>query len=196
MADYIGLAQDAGVEWICWDAFSYSTASEVTRRLFHQRGWDFDRMFLSASDSRLLTGILLWGAMQHFRQHGFKCSTYDDMNSMYNDDPLCCNVTGAFPSYGMNYTSTKAVEQYVMAQKGNPVSWSEYARYVLSHGGFLSDSLRDELYHLWNNAGNEAYSLAWLGMEPAGCDECGLLWRFTGENPNLARALNFIEAEA
>ena len=76
------------------------------------------------------------------------------------------------------------------------MSWGEYSQFVLSRGGFLSAALRDELYHLWNNEGNAAYSMAWLGMVPAGRDEHGLLWRFTGENPNLVRALDFIEAEA
>ena len=196
MGQYASLCREMGVEWICWDAFSYSTASAVTRRLFQREGLDFDRMFLTASDSRLLTGLLLWRMMEHFRESGFKCSTYDDMNSLYNDDVLCCNVKGALKGYGLNLTSTKAVEAYVRAQGGEPVAWAQYSRYVEMMGGWLSEALRDELYHLWNGDGNQAYSSYWNGMEPAGRDIDGLRWRWMGDNPNLLRALRWIENEA
>jgi DNA repair photolyase len=194
-ATYIDMAKDAGVEWICWDAFSYSTASAVTRRLFQREGLDFDRMFLAASDSRLLTGVLLWAMMEHFRDAGFKCSTYDDINSVYNDDPLCCNVKGAMPVYDINRTSTKAVEHYVVQQNGRPVSWGEYSRHVQSHGGWLSSALHKELYRLWNNDGNPAYALNWLSMRPTGRDSDGWLWAACRDNPALVRAVRWMEAE-
>jgi len=195
MSEYIDRAHEAGVTHICWDAFSHSASSEVTRRLFMREGLDFDRMFLAASDSRLLTGILLWSMMEHFRAAGFLCSTYDDMNSIYNDDWLCCNVTGALKDPGANWTSTKAAERYIKEQRGRPVSWGEYSGYVLGKGGWLSEALRDQLYHLWNGDGDPAYSLAWLGVVPVGRDQSGLLWSWAGDNPNLVRAMDWIEGE-
>jgi DNA repair photolyase len=196
ITEYIDRARAAGVKWICWDAFSHSTSAAATRRLFHIRGWDFDRMFFASSDSRLLTGLLLGSMMDHFRGEGFKCSTYDDMNSCRNDDWLCCNVSEVMDDPAPNWASTKAMEQYVKEQAGDPVGWAEYERHVNTNGGFLTESLADEVRHLWNNEGNQAYSLAWLGLDPAGRDLDGLTWRWTGSNPNMDRAVEWIESES
>ena len=160
-------------------------------------GLDFDRMFYSASDSRLLTGIMLWSMMEHFRSHGFKCSTYDDMNSYLNDDPTnCCNVAGAIEGAGINLGSSKAAEQYIKEQEGRAVSWKEYRTHVETNGGFLSKTYRDEFYHMWNNDGNPAYNFAWNAVSPAGADTYGLKWRYPGFNPSLKRAKDWIELEA
>lgn len=191
MGEYASRAKEAGVEWMCWDSFSYSTASAVTRRLFQEARLDFDRMFLAASDSRMMTGILLYGMMENFRSLGFRCSTYDDMNSHLNEDTLCCNVTGALSGYRMNYGSTKAAEAFIHSRQG-PTGWADYNTHVMKNGGFLSEELREEMWKLWNHDGNAAYGMGWLSVVPSGRDEHGLKWAPAEKNPNLERGLEVI----
>ncbi len=195
--NYVGRCREAGVGYVCWDAFSYSCANEHTRRLFHQRGLDFDRMFYAASDSRLATGLLLWAMMRHFRSEGLRCSTYDDTVSQYNDDVLCCQVTGAFKGgFGWNVGSSKGAEDYIRRQGGRAVSWGEFDAYVEGAGGWLSAGLRRDFWQLWNLDGDSAYSMAWSSVEPAGMGDGGMMWRAAADNRVLVDALRYVEMEA
>lgn len=187
MLDMIDAVKAAGARYSCWDGVSYSVCDSLTKRLFAKAQIDFERLFTTASESRLMTGLFLHYGMEEWRQRGITCSTYDDMNSYNNGDVLCCNVSHVMPGVPFHRGSTKAAEAYIRSQSG-PVSWGMYEQYVSANGGWLNDSLHAEMRRLWNCDGNTAYSLGWLGVVPAGADGDGMLWRGTVTNDNLEYA--------
>lgn len=192
VARYLDNCSSAGVKHVCWDTFSNSVRGLLVRERYERAGLDYERMFLSGSESRLLSSLLLHRMMEHFRAHGLSCSTYDDINSGDNDDWLCCAVSGALQG-GANRGCTKGAEQFIRS-RATPVSWGDYAQWVSEGGGFLSGALESEMRHLWNNMGDPAYHLGWLAVVPCGEDMDGMVWRAQQRNSHLAQAQQYLEA--
>lgn len=180
--EYMELVWDAGVRNITLDTYSYNAHNPGIREAFVKQGIDFERIFLVGCDSQALGSLLLGKFMGMFQDYGFSCSTFDMGNAAQNDQTVCCEVGDWFKG-GFNYGCTVVAARYIREQKGNPVNWQEFSEYVDHHGGFLSDVLKRDVKELWNCEGNNAYSHSWAqGIEPAGWDEDGIIWKFVEQS--------------
>lgn len=180
---YIEDIKSIGVENITFDTYSYTSiygsgGSDI-RGNFMEKGLDFDRIFTAGCESQPLGSILLGKFMELFRDEGISCSTFDMGNVPSNDQSVCCEVGDWFEG-GFNYGCTVMAARYISKQKGKPVTWSDFARWVVSKGGFLTEDLRREVKELWNLSGTGiAYSHRWAaGLTPIGRDEDGLIWMY------------------
>ncbi len=176
-----------GVKNITFDTYSYTAKNPGIRQAFYDLGLDWDRLFLMGCDSQGLGSLLLGEFMQLWRQRGFSCSTFDMGNVPDNDQLVCCEVGDWFRG-GYNYGCSVGAARYIKKRKGERVSWFDFASWVAQHDGFLCASLEDEVHHLWNLAGNDAYSHGWArGLEPVGQDAGGLIW--TWDDTDFRRSL-------
>jgi hypothetical protein len=174
--EYIGRIKEAGVEHMTFDSYSYSANSKGLAQNFHEVGIDFRRMFLLSADSQPLSSFLLGEFMDYFQLHGLSCSTFDQGNVPRNDDWICCSVGDWFEG-GFNWGSGVIAIKYIQSRKGSPVGWSDFEKFVLMKGGWLSSRLRNEVRLLWNGEGDAAWPIYWgQGIEPAGHDEDGVVW--------------------
>lgn len=179
--DYVGQLRAAGVEHITLDTYSYSAKDTGIRRNFESVGWDFERMFTLMSDCQWLGSLLLGKFMEYLRSEGFSCSTFDFGNVPSNDQMICCEVGDWFK--GFSYGNTTMAIRYIASQEGRPVTWGQYEAMVNGKGGFLSESLRNDVHHAWNTRGNAAYFPDWAaGIEPCGVDSTGnRIWRYNNK---------------
>lgn len=176
--EYIEAIRGAGIQHLTWDTYSYSAFSPGIRRNFERAGFDFDRMFSLMSDTQWLGSLLLGKMMDHFRGEGFSCSTFDFGNSSRNDDDICCSVGDWFK--GFSYGNTTSAIRYIRSFGGTAVRWPDFVGFVQSNGGFLSESIFDDVHHGWNLMGNQAYTPGWAqGLYPIGFDEVGdRIWTY------------------
>jgi len=173
---YIQLLQEAGIQHITWDTYSYSAYSEGIARNFTSIGYDFERMFMASSDSQWLGSIMMGKLMEYFRKYDFICATFDFGNATTNDDPICCCVGDWFET-GNNHGSLIQAINYIVSRGKRPTSWSDYNSWVEAHGGWLSESIMNEVRLNWNLEGNVAWNLDWAaGLKPVGQDEEGQIW--------------------
>lgn len=177
--EYMEQIWAAGIRNITFDTYSYTALNPGIRQNFINKGFDFERMYLLGCDSQSLGSLLLGKFMDLFRENGFSCSSFDMGNVPSNQQMICCEVGDSFSNFGFNYGSTVAAAWFIKKQRGNPTSWKNYEEWVNKKGGFLSDSLKMEVKHLWNIEGNLAYSPSWAsGMESCGLDEDGIVWKW------------------
>lgn len=177
--DYLSRIKAAGITSITFDTYSYSAYNPGIRANFQRLGYDFDRMFMVMSDAQWLGSILLGKFMEYCRTFGFTCSTFDLGNVPSNDDDICCEV-GSYFGKGFCLGNVMSAIRFVAKySQGNPLGWADFEQHVTDHGGFLSETLKDEVKHLWNLQGNNSYSMDWgAGLEPMGVDREGLRWIF------------------
>lgn len=175
---YIEDMKGIGVQNITFDTYSYSANNPGIRQAFINSGIDWERIFTLGCDSQALGSLLLGKFMELFREEGFSCSTFDMGNAPDNNQSVCCEVGDFFSNSGFNYGCTVMAARFI--QEANaPVSWSEFKDWVNARGGFLSPILEDEVHHLWNMEGNNAYSHGWArGIGPVGWDQDGMIWKY------------------
>lgn len=178
--EYMELVWKAGVRNITFDTYSYNAWNPGIRQSFINKGYDFDRFFILGCDSQGLGSLLLGAFMDMFRERGFSTSTFDMGNVPDNDMMVCCEVGDWFKdTAGFNHGCSVSAARFIMDQEGAPARWQDFHAHVMSKGGFLSDVLMNDVKHLWNCEGNDAYSHHWAkGIIPAGSDEDGLIWVF------------------
>jgi DNA repair photolyase len=178
VAQYMEDMWAAGVRNITFDTYSYTAGNAGLRQNFINAGYDYDRMYMAGCDSQPLGSLLLGKFMALFRERGFSCSTFDMGNNPTNNQSICCEVEDWFDG-GWNYGCTVMAARYIIKLAGKHVTWHKFEAYVMRHGGWLTDALRDEVKHLWNLEGNVAYSHRWAtGLTPIGRDEDGLIWTY------------------
>lgn len=182
--EYMEKMWNAGVRNITFDTYSYTALNPGIRQSFINAGFDFDRLYLAGCDSQLLGSLLLGKFMDLFRERGFSCSTFDMGNAPSNNQSICCEVGDWFEG-GWNYGSTVMAARFIFNTPGEKKSWKDFEKYVDKRGGFLTDSLKQDVKELWNLGGNVAYSHSWAqGLTPCGRDENGLIWIYEKEKDN------------
>lgn len=168
----------AGIRNITFDTYSYTAHNPGIRQAFIRAGIDFERVFLLGCDSQGLGSLLLGKFMELFQDRGFSCSTFDMGNAPQNNQSICCEVGDWFKG-GFNYGCTVMAARLIQERGNKPTHWKDFETYVNNNGGFLSESLRQDVKQLWNVEGNMAYSHHWAaGIDPAGWDEDGYIWKF------------------
>jgi DNA repair photolyase len=179
--EYMVKMWDAGVRHITFDTYSYTANNPGIKQDFINCGIDYERMFLLGCDSQGLGSLLLGKFMDLFRARGFSCSTFDIGNSSSNDQAVCCEVGDWYEdTAGFNYGCTVMAARFVKDRGLIPTHWKDFEAYVNEHGGFISDSLKEEVHKLWNVEGQEAYASNWCeGIEPIGGDQDGIVWNYT-----------------
>lgn len=188
LQEYISALKSASIKNITFDTYSYSAKSPDIRKSFLFEKWDFDRMFLLGCDSQALGSLILQKWMNIFQKEGFSCSTFDQGNVIHtNDNDVCCECESFFPEAGFNYGSVVYAARHIMHQKGKPVSWKHFENFVMNKGGFLTEALKLDLWHLWNgDGGNASYSLEWAdGLSPCGQDEYGIIWKLDNKTKSF-----------
>jgi len=190
--DYIGRIKEIGIKHITWDTYSYSANSIGIANNFRQLGIDWDRMFLLTSDSQWLGSILLGKLMEYFRENEIQNSTFDFGNVPDNDNFICCEVGDWFGG-GFNYGCGVSAIRFIVSQKGKPCTWGAFNKWVVKKGGWLSDSIKDEVKRMWNGNGNVAWYISWAkGIEPAGSDTEGMIWKFNKKDDFRLKKLESI----
>lgn len=182
LSEYMDALKYAKIKHITFDTYSYSAYNPGIRQNFLEIGLDFDRMFLLGSDSQGIGSLLLDSYMDLFRRAGFKCSTFDLGNVPNNSQLICCEVGDLWRDCGFNYGSAVPAARFIVSRGNCPTTWNDFAEYVEQNGGFLSKRLKMEVKQLWNVDGNWAYAVNWgAGIEPAGRDEDGMIWKYESE---------------
>ena len=177
--EYIDRALEAGVRHMTFDTYSYSAFSAGIRRSFMAEGFDFDRMFLLTSDAQWLGSLMLSKMMEYFRSRGLSSSTFDFGSVPTNDQDICCSVQDYFPDAGYNWGNVLSAARYIV--RNGRTTWRDFDAFVISRGGWLSDSLRDDVRKAWNLDSGQAYTLDWIpGLEIAGEDN-GLVWTYRAQ---------------
>ena len=183
---YIEDIKGAGVKNITFDTYSYTAHNPGIKQSFMNDGLDWDRIFTLGADSQALGSLLLGSFMGIFREEGFSCSSFDMGNVPDNEQDICCEV-GDWFGKGYNYGCTVYASRFVQSRK-RPTSWVEFKDWVDRKGGFLSESLEQEVHQLWNYEGNDAYSHGWSrGMEMVGIDSHGAIWEW--KNTDFRKSL-------
>lgn len=179
LSEYMAALKHAKIKHITFDTYSYSAYNPGIRQNFLEIGYDFDRMFLLGSDSQGIGSLLLDAYMEMFRQEGFKCSTFDVGCSPNNSQTICCEVGDWYGEGKFNWGSVIPAARFIVQRGACGTAWADFETHVLAHGGFLSERLKMEVKQLWNVDGNWAYAVNWgRGIEPAGRDEDGMVWRY------------------
>lgn len=179
--EYIGWIKEAGVTHLTFDSYSYSANSRGLATNFQKMGLDWDRMFLTSSDSQGLSSLMLGKFMRYFRQNGLKCSTFDQGNAPENDDWVCCSVGDWFT--GFNWGCGVMAIRFIQSRGTTPTTWRDFENWVLSKGGWLSSNLRKEVKTLWNAEGDKAWPIDWgQGVIAIGNNEDGLVWNYQGKD--------------
>lgn len=177
---YIDDLLSVDCQHITFDTYHVSANSAGIRRSYYEQGYDFQRMWLATTDSQPIGSLLLTKYMELFRIKGISCSTFDLGNVTTNDDEICCEVEGVFDEVkSINSGSIVTAIRFVKSMNGKPVNWNTYKSFVNATGGFLSDSLKEDVHKLWNCTGNRMFGMDWAAhIEPVGWDEKGFIWRY------------------
>jgi len=161
--EYMKQLKWAGIENITFDTYSYSANNPGIRQNFVNLSLDFDRIFVTGCDSQALGSLLLEKFMDLFREKGFSCSSFDLGNVPTNDQLICCEVGDYYKERGggFNYGCAVVAARFIWqkGRGGKPVRWSDFEKMVMKRGGFLSETLKEDVKALWNVAGNQAYSM-------------------------------------
>ena len=166
---YIDDLLNAGCSHITFDTYHVSANSAGIRRSYYEQGYDFQRMWLATTDSQPIGSLLLGKYMDLFRAKGISASTFDLGNVTTNDNTICCETDGWFNAESINHGAIVTAIQYVKSQDGTSVRWKDYHDWVEKHGGFLSDSLKEDVHKLWNCTGNRMFGMDWAAhIEPIG----------------------------
>jgi DNA repair photolyase len=175
--DYIEQILEAGIRHMTFDCYSYSAAGSGIKNSFARLGHDFERMYEMMSKAQFLGSLLLGKYMDYFRQCGIECSTFDAGNVPTNDDDICCSVSDLFGRAKFCSGNTTSAIRFIVSRKGAKTAWSDFEKWVNEGNGFLSNSFRDEVKHLWNLMGDTSFSIDWAaGLRPVGQDRDGLVW--------------------
>lgn len=191
VTEYIDAIKEAGIQDITFDSYSYSANAKGIARNFEEIGIDFERMFRLSSDSQWLSSYLLGKFMDRFRAADIHVSTFDQGNVPDNDDWICCSVGDWFgeKGAGFNWGSGVIAIQFIAFRDETPTRWSNFERFVLSKGGWLSDTIRNDVKHLWNGEGDMAWPIYWSrGLSAIGSDEDGIVWNYR-ENDDFRKEL-------
>lgn len=177
VARYMEDLKQAGVKNLTFDTYSYTAKNPGIRQSFYDMGLDWDRLFMMGCDSQGLGSLLLGKFMDIWRQNGFSVSTFDMGNVPDNNQAVCCEVGDWFQG-GYNYGCTVMAARLVQERGKTPTAWKDFVQWVDERGGFLSESLKQEVHLLWNHDGtNDAYTHGWArGMIAVGSDADGLIW--------------------
>lgn len=179
---YISEIRRAGVKHLTFDSYSYSANSKGLSSNFAKLGYDFKRMFLLSADSQWMSSFMLGKFIEYFRESGFQCSTFDQGCSPDNDDWICCSVGDHFKNAGFNWGSGVIAIKFIQSRGDTPTRWNDFYDFVISEGGFLSDSLVEEVKMLWNGVGDAAWPIFWgRGITPMGHDEDGVVYVFKND---------------
>lgn len=174
--------REVGIKHITFDTYSYSASAPGVERQMEMEGIDFRRMFLLMSDSQWLGSLILGEFMKMMRSEGFESSTFDFGNSPINDDEICCSVSDIYLPLGggFSYGNNMIAARFVRDKGPHTVTWGEYNSFVETKGGWLSESLMQEVKNSWNLGSNPAYRVDWAqGIEPYGRDREGnIVWRY------------------
>lgn len=180
--EYMEQIWSVGIRHITFDTYSYTANNSGIRNSFINVGLDYDRMFLLGCDSQGLGSLLLGKFMDEFRLRGFSCSTFDMGNVPSNNQAICCEVGDWFEG-GFNFGCTVMAARLIKMRGTTSTHWKDFEQYVNDKGGFLSESLRQEVKELWNGGGNSAYSHYWAqGLTAMGSDEDGLVWIYKADD--------------
>jgi len=180
---YVDEIISAGIKYITFDTYSYSSCQPGIREGIERQGIDFERMYLLMSESQWMGSLLLGKFMEYLQGKGLKCSTFDFGNIILNDEDICCNLDGYFKG-GYNYGNLLTAAVYIKRHKNQIISFSDFENYVQKKGIWFSESLRKMVFLGWNLKGNEGYNFQWIpGFEACGVDEDGsICWKY---NPNI-----------
>jgi len=181
--------QSANISNITLDTYSWSAQAPGIRRQMEMEGFDFDRMFLLMSDSQWLGSLLLSKFIEMLKARfllGYDkkvtLSTFDFGNVPTNDQDICCEVGDNYPEAGFSYGNNLMAIRFIKMDPLKPTTWKDYNTFVEVKGGWLSDSIKREVYLSWNLAGgNPSYYPDWAqGVEPCGLDNDGnRIWIYT-----------------
>ena len=174
--------REAGIKHITFDTYSYSASAPGVERQMEMEGIDFRRMFLLMSDSQWLGSLILGEFMKMMKSEGFSTSTFDFGNSPINNDEICCSVSDVYLPLGggFSYGNNMIAARFVRDNGPHPVTWGKYNAFVEERGGWLSETLMQEVKNSWNLGGHQAYQVDWAqGIEPYGRDREGnIVWRY------------------
>ena len=178
---YIERLKWAGVKHLTFDTYSYSANNPGIEEGYFRVGLDFRRMFLIMSDCQWLGSLMLGRFMDHFRERGFSCSTFDFGNVPSNDSDLCCSVDSQFLAGGYNRGNILTAARWVIRQKGARARWRDFATWVGEGGGFLSTTIQTAVQRLWNLEERNGYQMDWIpGFKPHGPDQDGMMvWSYS-----------------
>jgi len=128
-----------------------------------------------------LGSLMLGRFMDHFRERGFSCSTFDFGNVPSNDSDLCCSVDSQFLAGGYNRGNILTAARWVIRQKGARARWRDFATWVGEGGGFLSTTIQTAVQRLWNLEERNGYQMDWIpGFKPHGPDQDGMMvWSYS-----------------
>jgi hypothetical protein len=188
--EWVDAIIESKIEHITLDTYSYSALSPGIRRQMEVEGIDFERMFLLMSDAQWLGSLLLGTFIKHLEDlklfltgNAFHCSTFDFGNVPHNNQDICCEVGDLFikRGAGFSYGNNLMAIRYIKESSGKPTTWDQYNSYVEEKGGWLSESIKRDVFMSWNMAGgNPSYYPDWAqGTEPHGLDGKGCrIWRY------------------
>ena len=182
---WIKEVKGAGIKHITFDTYSFSASSPGVQRQMEVMGYDFKRMFYLMSDSQWLGSLILGEFMKMMKAEGFSSSTFDFGNSPINNMDICCEVEDLYTSKGGGFSwgNNIIAARFIQKNTPNPVTWAQYNSFVEERGGWLSESLMNDVRLSWNLIGNPAYFPDWsAGIEPMGMDfEGNMMWVFKPE---------------
>ena len=187
VAKWISEVKGAGINHITFDTYSFSASAPGVQRQMEIEGYDFKRMFYLMSDSQWLGSLILGEFMKMLKKEGgFSSSTFDFGNAPINDQDICCECEDLYIPLGGNFSWGNNVMaiRFIQREYPNPVTWRQYNWFVESRGGWLSESLKNDVFLSWNLLGNPAYFPDWAaGVEPCGLDpEGSKIWKFNPES--------------
>ena len=187
VAKWISEVKGAGINHITFDTYSFSASAPGVQRQMEIEGYDFKRMFYLMSDSQWLGSLILGEFMKMLkREGGFSSSTFDFGNAPINDQDICCECEDLYIPLGGNFSWGNNVMaiRFIQREYPNPVTWRQYNWFVECRGGWLSESLKNDVFLSWNLLGNPAYFPDWAaGVEPCGLDpEGSKIWKFNPES--------------
>jgi hypothetical protein len=185
--EWISAVREAGIRHITFDTYSFSASAPGVQRQMEIMGYDFKRMFYLMSDSQWLGSLILGEFMKMLkREGGFSSSTFDFGNAPINNQDICCECEDLYIPLGGNFSWGNNIMAVRFIQKNtpSPVTWKQYDQFVENGGGWLSESLKKEVFLSWNLLGNPAYFPDWAaGIEPHGVDSEGnKVWKFNPES--------------
>lgn len=184
---WIETMKSVGVKHVTLDTYSYNACTPGIRRQMEAVGIDYERMYGLMSESQWLGSLILGKFMEELRKKGFSCSTFDFGCSPSNNQDICCEVGDYFSQFGSNfsYGNANSAIRFICSQKGKPVTWDFFERFVEEKGGWLSNRIRQDVFSSWNLArGNPAYFVDWgQGIIPYGVDNKGIrIWKYDENN--------------
>lgn len=185
--EWIQKVKEAGIRHITFDTYSFSASSPGVQRQMEIEGYDFKRMFYLMSDSQWLGSLILGEFMKMMKEEGFSSSTFDFGNSTMNSDDICCECSDLYLPLGSNFSwgNNIMAVRYIQKNTPRPVTWGEYNKWVEDKGGWLSESLLNDVRNSWNlSISNPAYFPDWgAGIELMGMDkEMNRVWRYNPES--------------